>query len=116
MEGARSREQEGSREDRGFVSEPKENFDKHNRACDDHSALFHVIWESMGRFLSQLEASPFLFRFQNVSLSYFYRFFLCVFFFVSLPFSSSFLPCTHFRFFRFFSTKQPMKKRSQRFF
>ena len=74
-EGARSREQGGSREDRGFPSEPKDNFSKHSRARDDHSALFHVIWESMGRFLSQLEASPFLFRFQNVSLSFLYRFF-----------------------------------------
>ena len=65
----------GSREDKGFPSEPKENFDKHNRARDDNRALVHVIWESMGRLSSQLEASPFLFRFFFVSLSFLYRFF-----------------------------------------
>ena len=80
-EGARSRVQGGNREDRAFPLEPRDNFSKQSRARDDHSALFHVIWESMRRMLSHLEASSFLFCFQNVSLSLLYCFFT-----VSLPF------------------------------
>ena len=92
-----SREQGGSREDRGCPSEPKDNFRKHRRACDDHSALFHVIWESMGRFLSSriLTVSfPFPKRFFIVSFPFLYRFLT-----VSLPFPPPFRFRFHYRFF-----------------
>ena len=98
-EGARSWEQRGSREDRGLPSEPKDNFSKHSRARDDHSALFHVIWESMGRFFSSRSLTvsfPFPKRFFIVSFPFLYRFLT-----VSLPFPSPFLFRFHYRFFSF---------------
>ena len=76
--------------------------------------LFRFFWEYREVF-SQLEASPFLYRFFTVSFPFLYRFFsvslpfLYRFFTVYSPFPLPFL-------FRFFSKKETEKKRSQRFF